>query len=228
MIKHSLRQCCGTAKSARPVAWARIGNTAVTALSVMFSLPAGWVAAQDVGGKAPFGEELLVPDAAEPDRDAAEPDRVEKGWLAGDFATGDWGGLRTKLAEQGITFEGGLVLDFLALTSGGDSGGGNWDYAGYTYLGTNFDLDTLAGLPGLSFYVEAGWSFGEDLGRKTGTVFSPAQAFTVDLLQQRADEFPVALAGVLLRVFDRRENGGAIAGLFNRIVWHDVLLGELR
>ena len=70
------------------------------------------------------------------------------------------------LEEQGITFEGGLVIDFLALTSGGDSGGGNWDYAGYTYLGTNFDLDTLAGLPGLSFYVEAGWSFGEDLSAR--------------------------------------------------------------
>ena len=39
-------------------------------------------------------------------------------------------------------------------------------------------LDTLAGLPGLSFYVEGGWSFGEDLGRKTGSIFSPAQAFT--------------------------------------------------
>ena len=149
MIKHSLRQCCGAAKSARPVAWARIGNTAVTALSVMFSLPGGWVAAQDVGGKAPLGEEVLEPDAAEPDRDAAEPDMVERGWLEGDTATGDWGGLRTKLAEQGITFEGGLVADFLALARGGASGGGNWDYAGYTYLGATFDLATLADLPGL-------------------------------------------------------------------------------
>jgi porin len=137
----------------------------------MLTLPAGWVAAQDAGGKAPLGEEVLEPDTA-------EPEKVEKGWLAGDTATGDWGGLRTTLEEQGITFEGGLVVDFLALTSGGASGGGNWDYAGYTYLGINFDLDTLAGLPGLSFYVEGGWSFGEDLARKTGSIFSPAQAFT--------------------------------------------------
>ncbi len=177
------KQCCTAADATASTNSKsdRVGRTAIAALAALLTLPAGWVAAQgpqDVGGKAPFGEELLEPDAAEPDRDAAEPDGVEKGWLRGDFATGDWGGLRTTLEEQGITFEGGLVIDFLALTSGGDSGGGNWDYAGYTYLGTNFDLDTLAGLPGLSFYVEAGWSFGEDLGRKTGTVFSPAQAFT--------------------------------------------------
>jgi porin len=169
--KQTPRQCHGTTKLARSVNRARIGKTAVTALSVILTLPAGWVAAQDVGGKAPLGEEMLEPDAA-------EPDKVEKGWLAGETATGDWGGLRTTLEEQGITFEGGYVADFLALTRGGTSGGGNWDYAGYTYLGITFDLETLAQLPGLSFYIEGGWSFGEDLGRKTGSVFSPAQAFT--------------------------------------------------
>ena len=98
--------------------------------------------------------------------------------MLGEHATGDWGGLRTSLEEQGITFEGGYVADFLALTRGGASGGGNWDYAGYTYLGVGFNLETLASLPGLSFYVEGGWSFGEDLARKTGSVFSPAEAFT--------------------------------------------------
>jgi porin len=36
----------------------------------------------------------------------------------------------------------------------------------------------LARLPGLSFYIEGGWSFGEDLARKTGSLFSPAEAFT--------------------------------------------------
>ena len=115
MNKHSLRQYCGTAKSARSVAWARIGKRLSQLCRSCSVSPAGWVAAQDVGGKAPLGEEVLEPDAAEPDRDAAEPDMVERGWLEGDTATGDWGGLRTKLAEQGITFEGGLVADFLAL-----------------------------------------------------------------------------------------------------------------
>jgi porin len=169
--KHTPRQCCRTTKPARSVNWDRIGKTAVTALSIILTLPAGWAAAQDVGGKAPLGEEVLEPDTV-------EADKVEKGWLAGDTATGDWGGLRTTLEKQGITFAGGFVADFLALTRGGASGGGNWDYAGYTYLGITFDLETMARLPGLSFYVEGGWSFGEDLARKTGSIFSPAQAFT--------------------------------------------------
>ena len=44
MTKHTpRRQCCGTAKSARSVTRARIGKTAVTALSVMLILPPdGW------------------------------------------------------------------------------------------------------------------------------------------------------------------------------------------
>lgn len=170
------KQCCTAADATASTNSKsdRVGRTAIAALAALLTLPAGWVAAQgpqDVGGKAPVGEEVLEPDAA-------ETDKAEKGWLAEDTATGDWGGLRTTLAEQGITFEGGLVADFLALARGGASGGGNWDYAGYTYLGVTFDLETLAHLPGLSFYVESGWSFGEDLGRKTGSIFSPAEAFT--------------------------------------------------
>jgi porin len=150
---------------------AGIVKTAIAAVPFVLTLHAGSVAAQDVGGKAPQGEELLEPESA-------REEQPQKGWLMGETATGDWGGLRTTLAEQGITFEGGFVADFLALARGGASGGGNWDYAGYTYLGITFDLETLARLSGLSFYVEGGWSFGEDLARKTGSVFSPAQAFT--------------------------------------------------
>ena len=177
-------QYCNTVKSAR---WARsitqirLGRTVMAALSVILTFPADPVAAQDVGGKAPQGEELSEPEAAGAEPAGAEPteeETAEKGWLAGEHATGDWGGLRTTLEEQGITFEGGFVADFLALTHGGASNGGNWDYAGYTYLGVGFDLGTLANLPGLSFYAEGGWSFGEDLARKTGSVFSPAEAFT--------------------------------------------------
>lgn len=178
MNEHTRKQCCTTAHSTAPTSSKsdRIGKTASAALAAMLTLAAGWAAAQDVGGKAPLGEEVLEPDTAEPDK--AEPDKVKKGWLAGDTATGDWGGLRTTLEERGVTFEGGFVADFLALARGGASGGGNWDYAGYTYLGATFDLENLAHLPGLSFYIESGWSFGEDIGRKTGSIFSPAEAFT--------------------------------------------------
>jgi hypothetical protein len=49
----------------------------------------------------------------------------------------------------------------------------------------------------------------------------------MDVLEQCADKFLVALAGLLLRILDRGEDCGAVASLFDRIVWHCVLLGEL-
>jgi porin len=167
------RQRCGTAKwarSSRAMEIGSVGRAGIAALAVMFALPAGWAAAQEPGGKAPEESEELFEQGA--------PGGKDEGWLGQKTATGTWGGLRATLAEEGITFEGRYVADFLALTQGGTSRGGNWDYAGYTYLGIGFDLETLARLPGLSFYVEGGWSFGEDLARKTGSLFSPAQAFT--------------------------------------------------
>ena len=90
MTKHTpRRQCCGTAKSARSVTRPHWQNGCDGSVRHAHS-SAGWVAAQDPGGKAPLGEEVLEPDTA-------EPDKVEKGWLAGETATGDWGGMRTRL-----------------------------------------------------------------------------------------------------------------------------------
>ena len=63
--------------------------------------------------------------------------------------------------------EGGYVVDLQALTNGGASRGGNWDYAGLMDLGIDFDLEKLAGLDGLSFFIQAGWASGDDLARKT-------------------------------------------------------------
>lgn len=99
-------------------------------------------------------------------------------WLAGDYATGDWGGARQQLIDAGITFYGVYATDLQALVSGGEADGGNWDYAGRMLIGFDFDLDKLAGLPGLSLYAEGAWSSGEDLARKVGSVFPPAQTFT--------------------------------------------------
>jgi porin len=99
-------------------------------------------------------------------------------WLAGEHATGDWGGLRDALKEAGITVEGSYVVDLQALTHGGASHGGNWDYAGLMDLGIDFDLEKLMGLDGLSFFIQAGWASGDDLARKVGSIFSPGEAFS--------------------------------------------------
>jgi porin len=110
----------------------------------------------------------------------AAPARAEvlEEWLSGDYATGNWGGVRDDLEAAGVSIQGGYVTDLQALTSGGASRGGNWDYAGKMLLGIQLDLEKLAGLHGLEFYVEGVWSSGEDLARKVGSVFPPSQAFT--------------------------------------------------
>jgi len=61
-------------------------------------------------------------------------------WLTGDYATGDWGGMRTKLEEIGITPEAAYTTDILAVQDGnadGDSNSDGWDYAGQLDFGRN-------------------------------------------------------------------------------------------
>jgi porin len=65
---------------------------------------------------------------------------------------GDWWGLRSGLAERGITFDGTLVLDL----SGNSTGGlrtGFWGQA-FLELGLGVDAEALAGIEGGEFRLE--------------------------------------------------------------------------
>lgn len=68
--------------------------------------------------------------------------------LAGDRATltGDWGGLRTDLAEDGIAFRGDYVSETFSVLDGGLRRGGG--YTQQIRVGADFDLDKLAGWSG--------------------------------------------------------------------------------
>lgn len=103
-------------------------------------------------------------------------------WLEGDYATGDWGGMRTKLEEMGITPEAAYTTDILAVTHGNADGNSNndgWDYAGMLEFGINFDFEKLAGIPGFSLYASGAWSSGHDLSeRQVGNLFAVQQIFT--------------------------------------------------
>jgi porin len=100
-------------------------------------------------------------------------------WLTGDHATGDWGGIRTTLEDAGVTFEGAYTTDILGVRNGNAGSGDGWDYAGRVDFGVAFDLDKLAGLPGLSLFASGAWSSGQDLSeRKVGNVFAVQQIFT--------------------------------------------------
>ncbi|MBK8174178.1 MAG: carbohydrate porin [Rhodospirillales bacterium] len=100
-------------------------------------------------------------------------------WLRGDYATGDWGGARTRLEEAGITPEMAYSTDLLAVHNGNAGSGDGWDYAGRVDAGLDFDLEKLAGIPGLSFYASAAWSSGSDLSEhQVGNIFAVQQMFT--------------------------------------------------
>lgn len=115
---------------------------------------------------------------------ASEPVLAEdlQSWLEGDYATGDWGGMRTKLEDIGITPEAAYTTDILAVHNGNADGNSNndgWDYAGMLEFGINFDFEKLAGIPGFSLYASGAWSSGHDLSeRQVGNLFAVQQIFT--------------------------------------------------
>lgn len=68
-----------------------------------------------------------------------------------DTLTGDWGGLRTRLADSGLTLGLTEVSEILGNVSGGQRQGG--DYMGRTELAVDLDLDKLAGWRGALFHA---------------------------------------------------------------------------
>lgn len=112
---------------------------------------------------------------------SVEADDLES-WLAGDYATGTWGGAREKLEDLGITPEAAYTTNILAVHNGNADGNSNsdgWDYAGRIDFGINFDFEKLAGITGFSLYASGAWSSGHDLSdRKVGNLFAVQQIFT--------------------------------------------------
>lgn len=100
-------------------------------------------------------------------------------WLSGDYATGDWGGVRTQLEEAGITPEAAYTTDMMAVRNGNAGSGDGWDYAGRIDFGINFDFEKLAGIPGFSLYTSGAWSSGHNLSdRQVGNMFAVQQIYT--------------------------------------------------
>jgi len=114
--------------------------------------------------------------------DAAHAQDLLAQWVARDTATGDWGGLRTRLANAGIDPELNYTTDILGNPVGGIRQSAA--YAGLWYGSTTFDLETLAGINGLKLYVAGAWAQGRDLsGDDIGNVFAVAEAFNGNALR---------------------------------------------
>ena len=78
----------------------------------------------------------------------------------GEYATGDWSGMRTLLADHGVIFNFTYVGDPIGVVSGGIKRG--VFYNGFLDLGTDIDLEKLAGWKGGKFHVNGFHPHGEN------------------------------------------------------------------
>ena len=77
-----------------------------------------------------------------------------------EYATGDWGGLRTALADRGVIFNFTYTADPIGVVSGGIKRGVL--YNGILDLGTDIDLEKLVGWKGGHFYINGFHPHGEN------------------------------------------------------------------
>jgi porin len=97
-------------------------------------------------------------------------------WLSQDTATGDWGGLRSRAEDAGLTIEGNYQTDLLTNPIGGESQG--FAYDGLMEISLDFDLEKIAGLEGTSFFIAGYWASGDDLSdTDIGNLIDVSQVF---------------------------------------------------
>lgn len=68
----------------------------------------------------------------------------------GQYLLGDWNGKRTELAQQGVKFEANLLTDTAYLADGGRNEGADPLTSAQLWLGTQLDMEKLAGWNGVT------------------------------------------------------------------------------
>ncbi|MBC2595995.1 carbohydrate porin [Ruficoccus amylovorans] len=92
-----------------------------------------------------------------------EPASADQSFWTQEYLTGDWGGVRTELADYGVSFEFTNILDYYDDISGALSGGGT---VFNRVRGTmNLDLDKLIGFTNAKFSVGGVSQFGSNYNR---------------------------------------------------------------
>lgn len=82
--------------------------------------------------------------------------------------TGDWNGLRSHLADNGITLDGDVTQIYQGVAHGGVNE--TFNYAGHGDYRLGLDFERLCGWKGLSLLLRAEHRFGEFLGRDAGLI----------------------------------------------------------
>jgi porin len=107
---------------------------------------------------------------------SAEKNTFSSDWWKGEYASGDWFGVRTSLEDRGIEFYGNWKGTFYGLTSGGAlSPRGAFDEE--LTLGLILDLGKLAGLDGLTLHGSVRYRDGRGPNAYAGasSTFSPSR-----------------------------------------------------
>lgn len=98
-------------------------------------------------------------------------------WLGDpDGMTGNWGGFRDRLKNDGITTYGAFLVELAAAVDGGRSRGGA--YAHQLNVGARLDLGRVAGMKGATAVVEFAYRDGENLSAtRVGNLFEVQETF---------------------------------------------------
>ncbi len=93
-------------------------------------------------------------------------------WAAGlcdrSTLTGDWGGARSSLSDNGITFSGNATQFFSGVTHGGQQTG--WRYGGHNDYVVDIDMDKAAGLKGNFIKIRAEHHYGRNINDLAGAL----------------------------------------------------------
>lgn len=119
--------------------------------------------------------------------------------------TGDWGGFRSRLAQNGVTLDADVTQFYQGVTSGGLNH--TFQYGGHGDYVMNVDAEKLVGLPGMLINVRAEHRFGQNVNTRTGAILPAAAA--ADLPTPDSDQ--IYLTNVLVTQF-LSESFGVFAG----------------
>ena len=89
-------------------------------------------------------------------------------WSLGPSLTGDWGGLRSRLAEKGVTPYATYNVEGFGTVGGGNPNGADW--TSELEFGLDVDLQKVVGLEGGSVHASFLWIEGTDPSERVGNV----------------------------------------------------------
>lgn len=158
----------------------------------------------DLPGRAPgpkTKDEAVVPPAVQSNarpEDASAPEEWfgKSPWNEWSRVTGNWGGVRTRLEDRGLTLAGSFRMDIGSVLSGGVSGAGI--NRRLVDLNATLDLDPLAGWKGGSIYADL-YHYAGTLEDRTGSASGVDAIASDQSLDQLAELWfqQVAFDGVL-------------------------------